>query len=194
MADLTDKQRRFIDAYLVCWNATEAAARAGYSGARASLAQIGHENLRKLEIRAEIDARLSESAMPASEVLARLTEIARSSMADFLSPRGKGVALDLKRASDAGALHLVKKYTKTKQGVTIELYDAQAALVKLGEHHRLFVQRQEITGKDGGPIDIVDAREQLAAALAGLVTPSDAEPASGRDRDPAAGDGGSAGA
>lgn len=115
-------------------------------------------------------------------------------MADFLTVKGRGVTLDLKKAAQADRLHLVKKYTKTKQGVTIELYDAQAALVKLGEHHRLFVQRQEITGKDGGPIDIVDAREQLAAALAGLVTPGDAESASGRDRDPAAGDGGSAGA
>ena len=192
MADLTDKQHAFIRHYLACLNGAEAARRAGYPAASAR--QIASENLSKPNIRAAIDEALAARAPSKEEIIDRLAEQATASMADFLTVKGRGVTLDLKKAAQADRLHLVKKYTKTKQGVTIELYDAQAALVKLGEHHRLFVQRQEITGKDGGPIDIVDAREQLAAALAGLVTPSDAESASGRDRDPAAGDGGSAGA
>ncbi len=47
---LTLKQRKWLDAYIETGNATEACRRAGYAGTDESLSQIGHENLRKLEI------------------------------------------------------------------------------------------------------------------------------------------------
>jgi len=186
MDDLTDKQQAFVQHYLDCLNGAEAARRAGYGAAGARVE--AHRLLTKPNIRAAIDAELRARALSKDEVLARLAEHATASMDDFLTVNGRGVTLDLKKAALADRLHLIKKYTKTKQGVSIELYDAQAALVKLGEHYRLFVQRQEITGKDGGPIDVSDARQQLAAALAGLTAPGDASAASGGDHDPAAGD------
>lgn len=50
--------------------------------------------------------------------------------------------LDLLAAGSAGKLGLIKKYSIDKEGkVTIELYDAQAALVKLGEAHGVFRDR-----------------------------------------------------
>lgn len=51
--------------------------------------------------------------------------------------------LDLLAAGQAGKLGLVKKYTLDGDKVSIELYDASAALAKLGEHHGLFVQRTQ---------------------------------------------------
>ena len=48
MADLTDKQKRFCEEYLIDLNATQAAIRAGYSENTAQ--QIGSENLSKLVI------------------------------------------------------------------------------------------------------------------------------------------------
>ncbi len=139
---LTDKQRIFIEEYLVCWNASEAARRAGYSPKTAQ--QMGAENLSKPVIRQAIDRRLSEKRMSADEVLARLSEQAGADMDEFLSKRGRGIGLDLSKAKAAGKLHLVKKYNKTKQGVSIELYDAQAALVQLGRYHKLFTDRVEV--------------------------------------------------
>ena len=134
MADgeLTNKQQAFIDAYLTCWNASEAARRAGYSADTAY--SIGSENLRKPEIAEAIKARLAEKAMAADEVLARLGDQARSSMADFLSigPRG-AVKIDLKKAKEAGQLHLLHRYSKGKNGIAFELYDAQAALVQIAK-------------------------------------------------------------
>jgi phage terminase small subunit len=63
-------------------------------------------------------------------------------------------------------LHLVKKYSLDEKGrVSIELYDAQAALALLGKHHRLFVDRTEHTGAGGAPIEVSDARNKLAALL-----------------------------
>ncbi|MDX1390551.1 MAG: terminase small subunit [Acidobacteriota bacterium] len=47
---LTEKQRRFVEEYLVDLNATQAAIRAGYSEKTATV--IGHENLTKPHIKA----------------------------------------------------------------------------------------------------------------------------------------------
>ncbi len=144
--DLTDKQMVFVEEYLVCWNATEAARRAGYSGNDATLATVGWENLRKPEIRERIQARMAEKAMAADEVLARLADHARGSMADFLSWSGRGARLDLSKAAKAGKLHLVKSFTKGRRGTSIELYDAQAALVHIAKHLGLFVDQVKFSG------------------------------------------------
>ena len=51
---MTNKQKAFISEYLVDLCATKAAIRAGYSAKRADA--IGHENLRKPEIKAAIQS------------------------------------------------------------------------------------------------------------------------------------------
>ena len=55
MAKLTDKQKRFVDEYLVDLNATAAAKRAGYSEKSAS--RIAIELLNKTHVSAEIQKR-----------------------------------------------------------------------------------------------------------------------------------------
>ncbi|NIO43164.1 MAG: terminase small subunit, partial [Burkholderiales bacterium] len=74
---LTNKQRAFIESYLQCWNATQAARDAKYEGNDVTLASVGYENLRKPQIRERIKQRLNTMAMSADEVLARLSEQAR---------------------------------------------------------------------------------------------------------------------
>ena len=51
---LTDKQRRFVDEYLVDLNATQAAIRAGYSAKTAN--EQGAQLLAKLSVREAVDA------------------------------------------------------------------------------------------------------------------------------------------
>jgi phage terminase small subunit len=61
--------------------------------------------------------------------------------------------LDLLQAKDK--LHLIKKYTLDEKGkVSIELYDAQAALVVHAKHHGLLVERHELSGPGGGAIPL----------------------------------------
>ena len=148
MTDFTDRQRAFIDHYLACLNGAEAARRAGYAPASANVE--ASRLLANANIRAEIDARFAESLLPASEVLARLTAIARGSMADFLSPGGRGAGggmkLNLKQAADRDALHLIKKYSTGRQGTSIELYDAAAALEQIGKYHKLWTDKIDISG------------------------------------------------
>ncbi len=167
--ELTIKQRAFIEAYLACWNATEAARRAGYKHPDVQ----GPRLLGNVRVRAAIEERLTGMAMSANEVLARLAEHARGSMVHFITLREDGGwTVDLQKAAAAGVLHLVKSVEQKKDGVKLELYSAQEALALLGKHHRLFVERLEHSGPDGGPIVGLDltglSDEELFRLLANL--------------------------
>lgn len=142
MSSLTNKQRLFIEEYLQCWNATEAARRAGYAGNDATLAVVGYENLRKPKLEAIIHQRLAEAAMGADEVLKRLAEQARGLSKDFFTSGGN---LDMPTIVAEDMTHLVKKTRQTKYGLDIELYDAQAALVQIGRAHGLFKDKMDVT-------------------------------------------------
>jgi Terminase small subunit len=63
-----------------------------------------------------------------------------------------GGYVDLAALEREGKMHLIKGIKSTKDGLQVEFYDAQAALVHLGKYHALFTEKQELTGKDGGPI------------------------------------------
>lgn len=135
---LNNKQQVFVSEYLKCWNASEAARRAGYNG-QANV--VGPRLLANVSIKAQIDQRLQEMKMSADEVLTRLAEQARADMADFVRFQDgiKTPFLDLESANNKGLLRLVKKFKYNAAGhPEIELYDAQAALVHLGRAHNLF--------------------------------------------------------
>jgi phage terminase small subunit len=153
---LSNKRMAFVNEYLVDFNATQAAIRAGYStkGARVQ----GCNLLANPNIKESIKARLDEKAMSANEVLTRLAEHARGDIGDFLDISKVGFEVDLATAFEAGITHLIKKVkmhtvtTLSKDGVEtetntveIELYDAQAALVQLGRYHKLFTDKTDVT-------------------------------------------------
>lgn len=81
---LSNKQLAFVNEYLKDFNATQAAIRAGYSEKTAR--SIGQQLLTKLDIAAEIRARVSELAMSADEVLLRLGELGRGTPGLFFKP------------------------------------------------------------------------------------------------------------
>lgn len=70
MGKLTEKQRRFVDAYLgeAAGNATEAARLAGYKGNDNTLASVGTENLRKPAIAEAITLLQRDDPLVASRV------------------------------------------------------------------------------------------------------------------------------
>lgn len=82
LAELPPKQRKFVAEYLVDLHQRNAAIRAGYSERTADVQ--ASQILRKLKVRAAVDAGMALLAMPPAEILARLTEQGRGSMADFL--------------------------------------------------------------------------------------------------------------
>jgi len=137
---LTPKQTLFVQEYLKDLNATQAAIRAGYSEKTAR--QIGDENLSKPAIKAEIDkameARVERIQIDQDYVLRVIKETIERCMqaAPVLDPQGRPVFVD----TPAGDIKPVYKF------------DAQAVLKGaelLGKHKGMFVDRKELTGKDG---------------------------------------------
>ena len=140
---LTDKQQIFVYQYLKCFNATEAARRAGYAATNGSLRSIGSENLTKPNIAEAIRQHLQESAMSADEVLMRLAEQARGNIGEFANIENSA---DLAKHPQS---NLVKKFKKRVyrprnesddpyEDIEIELYDAHSALVDIGKKHSMF--------------------------------------------------------
>lgn len=143
---MTPKQKLFIAEYLKCFNATQAAIAAGYS--KKSARTIGHENLTKHDIAEAISQHLTAAAMGQDEVLMRLAAIARGNISEFIN---KGGGIDWTAVKKSGVI--IKRIAHTfGKNSSIELYDAQTALTTIGKHHALFVERHEVTGKDGSPL------------------------------------------
>ena len=86
MANLTPKQQRFVEEYLIDLNATQAAIRSGYSEKTAR--QIGEQNLSKLDIQKaiqEAQARREErTKIDADYVLQRLVAIDQMDVLDIM--------------------------------------------------------------------------------------------------------------
>lgn len=90
MANLTPKQQRFVEEYLIDLNATQAAIRAGYSPRTAN--EQGAQNLAKLSVAeaiAEAQAKREErTQIDADYVLKRLVEIDQMDVLDIMDNNG----------------------------------------------------------------------------------------------------------
>jgi phage terminase small subunit len=158
---LTDKQKRFADYYVGegNLNATRSARLAGYRGDDNALAAAGSRLLRNVKVREYVDDQLRGIALSQNEVLTILTRQAKGSLADVLDDEGK---FDLGDAKKRGVDGLLKKLkiteTYLKSGdvekrYEYEIHDAKDAAVQLGKVHKLFTEKIEHTGKDGGPVE-----------------------------------------
>jgi phage terminase small subunit len=138
---LTAKQSRFIEEYVIDFNATQAAIRAGYSEKTAG--QIGEQNLKKLEIADAIKLRMdkltSKAEITVEKILADLEELR-----DMCMGRVPVTQTVLLRDSEGASLP-----TEVTQRV-FESSGAKGALELLGKYKKMFTDKQEITGKDGG--------------------------------------------
>lgn len=156
MKRLSRKEEAFVEHYVICLNGAEAARRANY--AEKSARQQASRLLTKDYIQAAIKERLDEKYISAAGVLSILGDIATSSMEHFVSLDGDGnPVIDLKKAAHNNKLHLAKKIKRTRhtriiknveyidEELSIEMYDKQAAAVTMMKHHKLLVDRLEIS-------------------------------------------------
>mgnify|MGYP001085254569 FL=1 len=140
MAKLTEKQKRFVDEYLIDLNATQAAIRAGYSVRTAK--DIGCENLAKPNIQQKISEKMAErskrTGVNQDRIVLELAKIAFVNAADVIDSDDatiKAGATD----DDTAAIQSVKvKVIPTKEGEGVEreirLNDKLKALELLGKH------------------------------------------------------------
>lgn len=130
-AKLTDLQKRFLQEYFKDWNATQAAIRAGYSEATAR--QIGHENLTKPYIRAEINRHLADLGATPERIIAEQTLLAYSDIGDYLQSYEDGKLIQSGTDAFRRKTKAIKKIKITKKGLELELYDKQKSLDSLAK-------------------------------------------------------------
>jgi len=157
-AGLTDKMQLFAREYLVDLNAAAAYVRAGYSpnGAHRAAARL----MAKHGIRAAIDRGKAERAerteVKADDVIRELARVGFSDMRAFAKWGPDGVVLkdsESLTAEQAACVSEVSQTTSDTGGsLRFKLHDKLAALDKLGRHLKLFTDKHELTGPDGGPV------------------------------------------
>ena len=162
---MSSKHEQFVNEYLSCFNGTDAYI-AVYGPVKRTTAAVNAAKLLAIPSVSEaIKERLNESGMTSDEVLMRLAAIARGDIGDYLVSGSDGVSIDMGKALAAKKTGLVKrinqKRTERTAGdtttvellTTIELHDPLAALQLIGKHHKLFTEKAEVSGPNGGPIE-----------------------------------------
>lgn len=143
--DLTPKQERFVQEYLVDLNGTQAAIRAGYSKHTAHV--IATENLRKPKIALKVAEAMAQRAasteLTAEWIVERLVENANR-------------AMEAEPVRDA-------------MGNPIGIYRyegsvANKALELLGKHLGIFLDKIQHSGPDGGPLEVAVTRQLVKVA------------------------------
>jgi phage terminase small subunit len=172
---LTAKQQLFVDEYLIDLNATQAAIRAGYSERTAR--KIGNENLTKPDIAKKIQEamnnRSKRTEITADMVLKEYAKLGFSNITDYLSVEVKLVTVD--RDSEGkpitelqqvvsifetdmvpeDKMRAVAEIKQTKEGIALKLHDKKGALDSMARHLGMFVDKSEITGAGGTPLQVV---------------------------------------
>lgn len=137
MNELNERQQQFIEEYLIDFNGTQAAIRAGYAENGASV--TAHHLLRNPKIREIVEERKAER---------------RQFMQDrFVDAADKALKVMLDLMMDEE----VSPQTR---------YNAAKDLMDRAGHKP--TDKQEITGKDGGSIEITNPQQLLADRIAKL--------------------------
>jgi len=161
MGELTDKQRRFCEEYIVDFNATQAAIRAGYSEKTA--AAIGAENLTKPNIQEFIrglQKELSErTKITAEMVIQELAKIGFSDIKNYFEGDQKQrdiTRLDNKLTAAVSQIKVTETEWEGGRKVVKEfkLHDKVRALEDIGKHLGVF-EKDNSQKAPKGPTEVI---------------------------------------
>jgi phage terminase small subunit len=165
MAELTPKQARFVDEYLVDLNATKAAERAGLKQSHVQ----GPRLLGNVRVAAAIskamEARSKRTQVTADRVLAELAKLGFSDIRKAVLWRANVTGMveaedgeqrlavtnevqlvDSDKLDDDTAACIAEVSQNAQGGLKVKLYDKRAALVDIGRHLGMFTDKTEISG------------------------------------------------
>ena len=142
---LTEKQKQFCHEYVIDFNGTQAAIRAGYSENSAN--EIAAENLAKPSVNAYVKAltakKRDKNELLADRVIAELVKVGFANIQDYIESGNSITDLTMITKGKAAAVASVKKSITTfdggeKETVEFKLHDKISALEKIGRHLGLF--------------------------------------------------------
>lgn len=178
--ELTAKQRAFVREYLVDLNGTQAAIRAGYSANSADVE--ASRLLANAKVKFAVDTAMKNRAdrtdITADRVLKELAKIGFADIRKAIKWQGTlvteednpdgGDTLTIKNVvtnnvqlvssddiDDETAAAISEISQNQGGGIKLKLHDKRAALVDIGKHLGMFVDKHEHTGKDGGPVQVI---------------------------------------
>ena len=165
---LTERQKRFVDEYVITGNASMAARNAGYSERTAF--RTGQENMQKPAIKAAIDAKLKEieshKTATAQEVIEFLTSVMRGEITEEVvvtegSGKGKSVSRIIEKGPSINdrtkaADQLLKRFGKP---VKLEEKEMQLKLEKIKAEAEALKAVKEKSGgiQSVGMLQLVDS-------------------------------------
>lgn len=148
MAELTPRQRRFVDEYLIDLNATAAARRAGYAEKWAG--SQGFQLLQKPHVAAAIAAaksdRSARTRVTQDMVIAEYACLAFADIRAFVDWGPDGVALKSSDALDDEQARCIAEVTETRTqhggSRRVKLHDKKGALDALARHLGMFTDHE----------------------------------------------------
>ncbi|MDE6838733.1 MAG: terminase small subunit [Acutalibacter sp.] len=154
---LTEKQKRFVQEYLVDLNATAAAQRAGYKDPNIGRQLITKNNV-SAAIQEAIDKRRNRVEITQDRVLQELAAIAFAKGTDYASIISGVVMTNDTQELTQDQKAAIVAIKQTKEGVEVKLGNKLKALELLGKHLGVFSAGQMQEGLADEP-DIEDVEE-----------------------------------
>lgn len=148
--ELKDREKVFVDEYMVDMDAKNAAIRAGYSvnTARTAAEWIKPGNPAKPRLRAEIDRRIAErsrrTGVTAERVIIELAKVAFADISDIADLETGEILPDARKADTAAISSIKVKKTCNTTEREIRMVDRTRALELLGKHLGMFAENVNI--------------------------------------------------
>lgn len=150
-SDLTMKERKLVDEFIILGNKEKAAINAGYS--KRSAYSIAYTYMKKERVQAYYKYRLAKirekSEENVSKLLKQLHDIAESDIRDYLD--GDGKLKNLKKVDG----RLVSGIRHTRHGIDITLASKEKAIELLGRYYSMWNDKLDVTSQ-GGPVGEVN--------------------------------------
>lgn len=172
--NLNEKQKRFVEEYLIDLNATQAATRAGYSKntAKQQGSRLLSHAVIQIAIDRGIDARSQRTGITADRVLNEIAAIGFSKITDYLEVKEVEIVVGYEDGEDGKPdknkpiiqqtkvvdifqtskmnpekIQAIESIKQTKDGITLKLYDKVKSLELLGKHLKMFTDKVQHTGE-----------------------------------------------
>jgi phage terminase small subunit len=150
---LSDKHKIFVEEYMIDFNGTRAASRAGFAEAKAAW-----RLLRREDIRAEVDRRLLErqraSKLTIEKIEGMLRNMAEVEPLDIWDAEGNVLPLVDMPPRARQAIKSIKKVVKEsfitgveETTVVVELWDKKGATELLGRFKKMFTDNVHVDGE-----------------------------------------------